>query len=146
MTIPTEAEWRSEPWCLDIPYAYEHFFGKSLEEAFALFVKNACYYEEDIMFMPLPCFRYYVHAYMSYLLSPASASDSDGASAFFGLVECRAADIQGADAQLMARVVEVLRHLRDNQSFYAASEGVYGSFREKADLSLQKMLAPRLQP
>lgn len=139
MSIPTEADWRSEPWCLDIPIAYEHFFGKSLDEAFALFVKNALYYEEDVMFMPLICFRYYIHAYMSYLLSPSSAGDSDGGSCFFGLVEGRLVDIQTSDSHLLARVEEVLRRLRDNQEFYGASEEIYGSFRKKAELSLKRI-------
>ncbi|MEI7929683.1 MAG: hypothetical protein WCH40_14125, partial [Verrucomicrobiales bacterium] len=72
MNIPTEIDWRSEPWDLDIPYAYKHFFGKDLQEAFDLFVDNSACYQEDIMFMPLVCFRYYVLAYTSYLLSEQS--------------------------------------------------------------------------
>ena len=41
------------------------------------------------MFMPLACFRYYIHAYLDYLLSDKSEGDSDGASCFFGLIEFR---------------------------------------------------------
>ena len=141
VTIPTEADWRSEMWCLDIPNAYKNFFGKSLDDAFALFVENALRYQEDIAFMPLPCFRFYVHAYMSYLLSASSAHDSDGAGCFFGLVECRLADIQSSDSHLSQRVEEVLLRLRDHQEFYDAPETSYGSFRSKAQLGL-KMLRP----
>jgi hypothetical protein len=59
MTIPAEVDWRSEPWGIDTPWAYKHFFGKNLAEAFDLFVENAMHYQEDIMFMPLACFKYY---------------------------------------------------------------------------------------
>jgi hypothetical protein len=145
VTIPTEADWRSEVWCLDIPNAYEHFFGKSLDDAFALFVENALCYQEDIAFMPLPCFRYYIHAYMSYLLSASSAGDSDGASCFFGIVECRLADIKTSTSHLIERVEEVLHRLRDNQDFYEASAAIYGSLRIEAELSLKmvRSVAPK---
>jgi len=139
MTIPTEDDWKSEPWCLDIQYAYKHFFGKSLVEAFALFVENSLYYEEDVMFMPKVCFRYYLHAYMSYLLSPSSSCDSGGACSFFGLVECRLVDIQSSDSGLVGRVLEVLHRLRENQEFYGADKKIYGSFTKKADTCLLKV-------
>lgn len=141
MTIPTEADWRSELWCLDVPNAYEHFFGKSLEDAFSLFVENAFCYQEDIMFMPLACFRYYIHAYTSYLLSAASAGDSDGASCFFGIVEIRLTDIRTSDSHLKESVEAVLRRLRDNQDFYDAPERFYGSFKSRAELSLTAIRA-----
>ena len=67
--IPTEADWRSEPWDLDIPHAYQHFAGKSHEQAVELFQENAIYYQEDVMFMPRKCFPFYLRAYMEYLLS-----------------------------------------------------------------------------
>ncbi len=116
MNIPSETDWRSEPWCIDIPIAYEHFFGKSLDEAFALFVEKSICYQEDVMFMPKACFRFYLYAYMSYLLSPISSGDSDGASCFFELVEFRIDDILSSDPVLGIRVSEVLNRLRDNQS------------------------------
>jgi hypothetical protein len=127
--IPTEADWRSEPWDLDIPYAYRHFFGKTLAEAFDLFVENALCHQEDIMFMPLACFRYYVHAYIDYLLSDKSAGDSDGASCFFGIVECRKEDINGSGEGLRRRVRDVLLRLREEQQWFHAEPEIYGDFR-----------------
>lgn len=52
LSIPTEDDWRSEPWCLDIPIAYEHFSGKSLSEAVSMFDDNAICYQEDDVFRP----------------------------------------------------------------------------------------------
>ena len=137
MVIPAEADWRSEPWDLDIPYAYEHFFGKSLVEAFDLFVENALRYQEDIMFMPLACFEYYIHAYMDYLLSDKSAGDSDGANCFFGIVECRSHDICGGGDVLRRRVVEVLDRLRTRQPWYDATPEIYGDFAVMADEAMK---------
>ena len=132
MNIPTEIDWRSEPWDLDIPYAYKHFFGKDLQEAFDLFVDNSLYDQEDIMFMPLPCFRYYVLAYTNYLLSEQSKGDSDGASCFFGLVECRKDDIRSSSEQLVAQIIITLKNLHENQEWYDADENIYGNFKDRS--------------
>lgn len=137
MRIPTEADWHSEPWTIDVPYAYRHFFGKNLVEAFDLFVENALCYEEDVMFMPLACFRYYLHAYIDYLLSEKSVGDSDGANCFFGLVECRTDDINGTGEILQRRVRDVLTRLRNSQQWYDAEPEVYGDFKARADAALR---------
>lgn len=119
-----------------MPNAYAHFFGKSVEEAFELFVENALYYQEDVMFMPAVCFRYYVQAYLAYLLSAASAGDADAAYCFFGLVECRRENLRTSDSRLIGQIEDVLHRLRDTQRFYEADEAIYGSFRNRAELLL----------
>jgi hypothetical protein len=126
-TIPTEADWRSEPWDLDIPYAYEHFAGKSRSEAVSLFKDNALYYQEDVMFMPTACFPFYAIAYSDYLLSEDSKGDCDGASCFFGLAEVRAAEIRSEG---------VLRHLAARQVWYDADPTIYGDFAKRAEKAL----------
>ena len=139
MQIPTEADWRSQPWGIDMPYAYRHFSGKDMEAAIRLFEEDALTYQEDLMFMPVACFHYYAHAYISYLLSPKSQGNSDGASCFFGLVRFRLEDIRNSDPQLVERVKEVLVRLRDNQKWYKAQWAIYGSFKKKAESLLKKL-------
>jgi hypothetical protein len=137
MNIPSEEDWHSECWNVDTPYAYKHFFGKNLAEAFDLFVSNAICYQEDIMFMPLVCFRYYVHAYMDYLLSEKSARDSDGASCFFGIVEIRHRDILAIGEGLQHRVINVLRRLAARQQWYDADPDIYGDFAARTDEAIR---------
>jgi hypothetical protein len=126
-------DWHSEPWDLDLEYAFTHFNGKTIEESVPLFMENALYYQEDLMWMPHRVFDYYVHAYLAYLLSSASANDSDGASCFIGLIEFklqwRPADIQPPWIEIRA----VLEHLAANQSFFDANVEIYGSFQQRAD-------------
>ena len=136
MTIPSESDWRSEPWCIDTPYAYEHFLGKTLDEAFDLFVQYSIYYEEDIMFMPVLCFRYYIHAYMNYLLSDKSKGDCDGASCFFGLIEVRKDDICTSEDKLRNRISEVLQHIGARQEWYDADLDIYGNFSMRSSKAL----------
>lgn len=136
--IPTEADWRSEPWDLDIPYAYKNFAGKSHEQAVALFQQNALCYQEDVMFMPRACFMFYVRAYIEYLLSAASQGDADGANCFFSLVESRANDIRG-NAVVLSTVEQVLRHLATRQEWYDADSAFYPNFAERAEHSAKQL-------
>lgn len=137
--IPTEIEWRSVPWCLDIPYAYDHFFGKTLAEAIQLFEENAIYFQEDLMWMPKPCLSFYLDAYIDYLLGDSSAGDSDGASCFFWLIEIRHLEIGSFDRATISRTRQVLERLATRQSWYAADVEIYGDFRERAK-SMHKLL------
>ena len=93
------------------------------------------------MFMPLVCFRYYIHAYVDYLLSDKSEGDSDGASCFFGLIEFRKDDVCISGDKLRNRVSEVLRHIRVRQKWYDADPDIYGDFAKRSDeiLSLIKI-------
>ena len=141
--IPSESDWRSEPWGIDTPYAYNHFQGKSREDAVEFFVENAIYYQEDIMFMPEACFRYYIHSYMDYLFSGRSAGDSDAANCFFGIVEIRKDDIARADFDLRQRILDMLKRLASQQAWYEADIEIYGDFIERSAQCMQ-MIDERL--
>ena len=140
--IPTEADWRSERWCLDAEHAYWNFVGKSHDEAVALFKDNAIRYQEDVVFMPSACFPFYCRAYMAYLMSPDSKNDSDGASCFFTLVDCRLDEIR-ADKTLKAEVIACLKHIATRQAFYEADVGIYGAFAERAKDAIGQIRARR---
>jgi hypothetical protein len=61
---------------LDERTAYEHFYGKSLEEAVALFREIDHVYIEDLAWMGDVAFDFYVDAYIAYLLeSPRNTVD-----------------------------------------------------------------------
>lgn len=137
-SIPTEADWRSEPWDLESPYAYEHFAGKSFSEAVELFKRNALLHQEDVMFMPRACFPFYARAYMAYLMSDDSRNDSDGASCFFGIAEERVDDIRADDA-LVSSFVHCLEHLAQHQDYYDATVSIYGSFADRAREAVSKL-------
>lgn len=136
--VPTEADWRSEPWDLDIPHAYKHFAGRTFEQAVGLFKEHALYYQEDVMFMPRACFPFYARAYMAYLMSVDSRGDADGASCFFGLAKCRAQDIN-KDEALVHAFIDCLEHLAQRQEFYDADVSIYGSFAERARQILHRL-------
>ena len=62
---------------LDERVACDHFLGKSLEQAEALFREISLYYQEDLMWMGPTAFRFYVQSYINYLQNDSAADDID---------------------------------------------------------------------
>ena len=69
MTIPSHQDINVYD-SLDERSACEHFLGKSLDEADALFRENWLYYQEDLMFMGISAFRFYVQAAIRFIQEP----------------------------------------------------------------------------
>ena len=137
--VPTESDWRSEPWCLDAEYAYKMLNGKTYDEAFELFKDHAIGRQEDVMFMPNACFPFFFNVYIDYLNSPDAAEDSDAASCFFSLVDFKCPEIKCLDKWIVEKTVETIKHLSKNQSFYDADIDIYGSFPERETKTLKNL-------
>ena len=86
-SIPSESDWANNKYGLDEKYAYDHFNGKSRDQAFKLFRENALYYQEDLTYMYGKVFDFYLQSYIDYLLSEDSREDSDAASCFIHLIK-----------------------------------------------------------
>lgn len=132
-TVPTLEDWHSEPWDLDIPYAFKHFYGKTVEESVPLFEENALCYQEDLMFMPSRVFGYYLRAYLAYLLSSASANDSDGASCFIGLIRHKLQSHPADIRPLWPEIRPVLEHLAAHPQFFDSNPKIYGRFQRQVE-------------
>jgi hypothetical protein len=74
---------------LDGQRAERHFLGKTLEEAEALFREDSLTYQEDLMFMGVAAFRFYVQAAIRYIQSESATGDSDIISCFAAIFESR---------------------------------------------------------
>jgi hypothetical protein len=66
MSLPSARDINPIPDDLDGKVAEEHFLGKSLEEAVKLFEDNFLYFQEDLLFMGAPAFRFYLEAAIQY--------------------------------------------------------------------------------
>jgi len=133
--IPNEQDWTNPYDDADIRYAKKHFFGKTIEEAEKLFVENALYYQEDIMFMPSGAFRYYVHAYINYLQGKQSDHDTDGASCFLSIIKSKMESNMKCDRNdlraVWLRVKETIEHIRSNSDWFDWNESIYGNLEER---------------
>ena len=122
---------------LDERSACKHFLGKNLEEAEALFRENSLYYQEHLMFMGAPAFRFYVTAAISYIQSEAATGDSDIISCFAGLLEHR---LEFEARELIAvgpQLASVCRYILDHYDRFDLASEHYGDLRPRL-LSLEQ--------
>jgi len=120
---------------LDERCACEHFLGKSLEEAEALFHAGFEYYQEDLMWMGPRAFCYYVPAAISYIHSDASVADSDALNYLAGVLEWwldRPTEIAAIASQLAA----ASEYVATNYAKFGVDESLYGNLRQRYE-SLQ---------
>ena len=138
---PTEKDWNiaENGIDLDISSAYRTFNGKTHEQAVAMFEEASEIYQEDVMWMPFECFRFYVRPYLEYLNSDGSAGDCAGSNCFFTLVEFRLNEILASDSELRNWIFDTVQFVGDNQKRFDAEPEIYGSFADRA----AKLLANR---
>lgn len=139
MTLPTRQDINVHD-SLDERSACEHFLGKSLDEAEALFRENALYYQEDLMFMGASAFRFYVSAAIGYIQSEAATHDSDIIICFASILEHRlefeAEKLVAVASQLFA----VCRYILAHYDRFDLSPEVYGDLRPRFQLLEQTFL------
>jgi len=138
--IPTEQEINLYG-SLDARTAAEHFLGKNISQAEALFQENFIYYQEDLMFMGPKAFCYYVRAAMNYLRSDESDGDSDAANSFCSVVGSQ----HEYSANEIAPVIPAIRDgigaiLAKIDRFECAPE-IYGDIPGKYRALLDRLIA-----
>lgn len=117
---------------LDISHAYQMFHGKTHEQAVAMFEEASEIYGEDLMWMPLRCFKFYVRAYLEYLNSSVSIGDPFGADSFLSLVAFRSHEILSLENDLRTQVLATVKFLGDHQERFDAETEIHGSFADRA--------------
>lgn len=116
---------------LDEKVAIEHFLGKSVNAAQALFSENSLYYSGDLMWMGPKAFAYYFPAFAAYLRSESAKDDSDALNALADMITFRSEH----EPDVMKAMREVLTNCIDScLSDYAkfdVDEKIYGKLRSK---------------
>jgi hypothetical protein len=138
MTLPTREEINVYD-SLDERVACDHFLGKSLDEAEALFRENSLYYQECLMWMGPIAFRYYVQAVIKYIQSDASTGDDHIISCLAGILEYW---LEFEPLELVAMVPQlaaVCRYILDHYDRYAIDPNIHGDLRPR-----YQALLPRL--
>ena len=139
MEIPSRDDWENAWEGLDEGCAYRNFSGKSLAEAEELFVQCALTYQEDLVYMPERPFKYYVRAYIYYMGSKKSKSDSDAANYFLSLIETHLRDKPEWFDRTWGQIESVLQRVADQQEeYYDASKSIYGDFSKKVNRLIGK--------
>ena len=131
MRLPTAKEINPIPEDLDGRCAEQHFLGKSLEEAEALFRENSLRYQEDLMFMGAPAFHFYVHAAINYIQSDAATDDPDIINCIAGILEHRL-EFEAEELPPVApQIAAVCRYILEHYDRFAITPQIYGDLRPR---------------
>ncbi len=117
--IPTKEHWGRAWEGLDEGYAFDHFYGKTLEEAEDMMHYAPQLYCEDFLYMPKVPFQFYLNAFIKYLSSERSRYDFDAANRFIHLIKIQL-DLGYGDwmENHWQSIYKMLNHLADQQEFY----------------------------
>jgi hypothetical protein len=137
MTLPAREEINVYD-TLDERVACDHFLGKSLEQAEALFRENSLHYQEDLMWMGPIAFRFYVQSFVSYIQSDSAAADSD-VSGFASILEHR---LEFEPAELIAiapYLAAACRNILNQFDRYSCQPESYGDLRLRLESLDQRL-------
>jgi hypothetical protein len=124
---------------LDERSAVDHFLGKDLSQAEALFRDNFIYYQDDLMWMGPRAFCYYVQAAIAYLTSPCSDGDSDAASSFCTVVEFRVDTDRNLIEPVVPTLRDAIRSLMTDLPRFAMDASAYGDVESRYKVLLSKL-------
>lgn len=128
--IPTDTDWRSEPFGIESNDVYNHYQGKNISEATLLFEKNFSYYSEDLLYMPKICFKYYIYSFMEFLKIESSRSEVMSPHVFFSIIESRFIDICDDD-ELLDTVLKTLRYLVEEKHSFGEFVDWKGDYNDR---------------
>jgi hypothetical protein len=132
MPVPTEAEWGNYEADLDQKYAHKLFAGHTNQEMLPHFRRNVIERTDELRWMPEWPFRYHMLGFRDFVMSDdLGERAADAASCFLGLVLEKLEKQAGYILPIIPQLLPAIRHIATNQSSFAASESIYGSFQEK---------------
>jgi hypothetical protein len=132
--ISSEADWGNYKDDLDQEYGHRIFFGKNAEETIPLFERNVIERADELHFMPVIPFRYYILAFRNYVMSEEvlkSDMASDAASCFLNLVKLKLREDANSIVPVMSELMPAIEHVAANQALFDADVDIYGDFSEK---------------
>jgi hypothetical protein len=143
MTLPTRQDINVHD-SLDERTACEHFLGKSLQEAEALFREASITYQEDLMFMGASAFRFYVQAAISYIQSDSATGDSDIIGCFASILEHRL-EYEADELRPVAdRLASICSYILDHYDRFGLTLEIYCDVRPRFQ-ALQKTFSGEME-
>ena len=131
--VPGDAEWAGYENDLDARYAHERLFGKSIEQVQRLFEEtDALSLAEDLHFMPVAAFQYYIFAFAQFLLSDRAPGEFGAASSFLGVLIVRESEEPGSVSNLYVQLKPTVEFVATHLMYFEAYLDVY-NFKDEAD-------------
>lgn len=116
---------------LDERSACDHFFGKTLDQAEALFRENSLYYQENLMWMGPKAFSFYVDAVIRYVQSEAASSDTDIFLSLINILEFRLEHERADMLPIAGKLGAFCDYIVQNHERFRLAAEYYGDFRPR---------------
>ena len=131
--LPSQEEWENHEENLDANYAYRNFFGKTKHEMQKEFRLNVIERVEDIRWMPLVPFQYYIFGLRDYVIKKewGFCDGSDAASCYLGLIKEKLEQSPLFINPILDELLPSLNYVANNQLEYEADESIYGNFQDQ---------------
>lgn len=138
--IPGLQDWQGYKDDIDARYAFKIFFGKTLAELQPLFKRNVIERTDELRFMPVRAFQYYIFALRDYIVDEHySSDDSDCAvDCYFNLVQAKLDAAPEAILPVMELLLPSLHFISGNVAAYKIDEEIYGSIPQRLQTLLQR--------
>jgi hypothetical protein len=138
--IPCLQDWQGYKDDIDARYAFEIFFGKTLAELQPLFKRNVIERTDELRFMPVKAFQYYIFALRDYIVDEHyNSDDSDCAvDCYFSLVQEKLDAAPEAILPVMELLLPSLHFISGNVAAYQIDEDIYGSIPQRMQTLLQR--------
>jgi len=110
----------------------KNFLGKNIDEAEDLFRCASLVYQEDLMWMGVVAFRYYVNAAINYIRSSDSTRDSAIVNCLAGVLEYRIESDSHQDlAPIAADLASICEYIIKNIQKFDVEINIYGDVCER---------------
>jgi hypothetical protein len=129
-SLPTENEINVDD-DLDGRTASEHFLGKTIGDAEAMFRDNSLYYQEDLMWMGPVAFRYYVQAAIRYIQSESSEHDCGFVSGLASTLEFRLKHYADSLAPISDQLASTCAYVAEHWPRFQDEYGIYGDVQSR---------------
>jgi hypothetical protein len=130
--IPGPDAWEGYEDDLDVTYAYNLFFGKSVQEVMKYYSADGRCIEraDELRFVPRQVFQYYIQAFTEYLCSKRAVGDSDAASPFLNLLLDREERDPGSVMEIYDKLSDTVDFVASHQKYFKAPQNIYGNFQK----------------
>ncbi|MEM6675171.1 MAG: hypothetical protein AAF726_20135 [Planctomycetota bacterium] len=120
--------------------ALEHFLGKSVEDASRLMFENALFYIDDLGWMGLRAFAFYLPSVVPYLESQDSREDSGAIDSLVSIITMRIDEEPDAVGVAGAPVLEVVALIDRSFPKFDVDEVIYRNLRRDVTTLLERLV------
>jgi hypothetical protein len=130
MNMPKEIDWGDWSADLDVRSAHATFAGRKYDDVVQEFHDNSIEMADQLRFMPIIPFQYYIFSFKHYIQSDLAKGDSDAASCYLRLIIEKIEKQPAFILPIIDKLYESIKYVATNQYIFDADKDIYGDFKD----------------